>query len=148
MVDGSSRAAYLVAGENTFFEENLKAIDGNIQTRWTSKQPQEPGVTYQIDLGKVWKVRGISLRLGTSVKDYPRKLTILTSMDGRTWQETQPRWILETYWSGTHLIRTKGTEERYTFFPVNLRYIKLQQEGLDRKYYWSIHELEVWPAEE
>ncbi len=128
--------------------EAALAIDGNIQTRWTSKQPQEPGLTYQLDLGKVWKVKGISLRLGTSMNDYPRKLTIWTSLDGRTWQEAHPRWAADTYWSGTHLIRTRGAEDRYSFPPVDLRYISLRQEGLDRNYYWSIHELEVWPAEE
>lgn len=128
--------------------ETALAIDGNIRTRWTSKQPQEPGLTYQLDLGQVRQVRGISLRLGTSVNDYPRELTIWTSLDGRTWQEAHARWASDYYWSGTHLIRTRGTEDRYTFPAVDLRYITLRQEGLDRNYYWSIHELEVWPAEE
>lgn len=119
-----------------------KAIDRNPATRWSSGKPQEPGIYYQIDLNEVRSVKGCSLFLGKSIKDYPRLLRLFSSLDGNSWQEITTTAESGLYWTGETL--QKMTATRFFFSPVQLRYLRLLQEGQDPVYYWSIHELELF----
>lgn len=119
-----------------------KAIDRKPLTRWTSGKPQEPGVYYQIDLKTVQSIKGCALLLGKSVNDYPRSLRLVSSLDGDSWQEIKTTAESGLYWTGETLL--KMTRTRFFFSPVQLRYLRLVQEGQDPVYYWSIHELELF----
>jgi len=119
-----------------------KAIDRNLSTRWTSGKSQEPGIYYQIDLNAVQSVKGCALLLGKSVDDYPRSLRLFSSLDGNSWQEIKTTAESGLYWTGETLLKMTGN--RFFFSPVQLRYLRLVQEGKDPVYYWSIHELELF----
>ncbi|MCU0578607.1 MAG: discoidin domain-containing protein [Desulfobacterota bacterium] len=120
-----------------------QAIDGKLDTRWTTLRPQAPGMAVRLDLGRLESVRGIILKLGASLRDYPRDLRVLASADGESWLEPQTRWSAELYWAGTRLFQMRGDQVVYTFPSFPCRYLKLEQRGADPTFYWSIHELEV-----
>ncbi|MDQ2903005.1 MAG: discoidin domain-containing protein [Chloroflexota bacterium] len=61
------------------------ALDGVFATRWSSGQPQSPGTTFQVDMGKVQSFSSIALDCGSSGGDYPRGYQVFVSNDGTTW---------------------------------------------------------------
>ncbi len=61
------------------------ALDGVFGTRWSSGQPQSPGMSFQIDMGKTQRFSSIALDCGTSGGDYPRGYQVFVSHDGSTW---------------------------------------------------------------
>lgn len=126
--------------------EAKKALDGDLDSRWTSRKPQEPGQYFQIDLKTVQLVKGCTLLLGKSIKDYPRSLRLFYSLDGSSWKELKTTVNSGLYWTGeTLLILNKNGEKTdYCFSPVYLRYLRLVQEGKDPVYWWSIHELRLF----
>jgi hypothetical protein len=119
------------------------AVDGRIDTRWTSGRPQTPGMTVRVDLGRLACARGVILKLGNSSKDYPRDLRLTVSADGRSWRKPETHWSSDLYWAGNRLFALQGDRAVYTFEPADCRYLKLEQRGSDPTYYWSIHELEL-----
>ena len=123
-----------------------RAIDYDLNTRWTSLRPQESGMSFKIDLGEIRKIKGFSLWQGKSLQDYPRALKVLGSRNGKNWQEIATRWFSDFFWSGEQLIKMRGEKISYLFSPTDLRYLKLIQEGKSSSNYWSIYELEVVDA--
>jgi 4-amino-4-deoxy-L-arabinose transferase-like glycosyltransferase len=121
-----------------------KVVDGLRRTRWSSEKPQHPGMFFEVDLGKIFSVGGVALSLGDSRKDFPRRLKVLGSRDGKTWGEIETEWTSDFHWAGNVLLRMRGERIDYFFNPVEVRFLKLLQEGSDPKYYWSIHELTVY----
>ncbi|MBA4393953.1 MAG: hypothetical protein C0407_10410, partial [Desulfobacca sp.] len=130
------------ASANANPKEAGKAIDRNPVTRWTSGKPQEPGLYYQIDLKRVQTVKGCTLFSKKSINDYPRSLRLFSSLDGNSWEEIKTTAESGLYWTGETLLKMTGT--RFFFSPLQLRYLKLLQDGQDPVYYWSIHELELF----
>lgn len=66
-------------------EPPSNALDGVFTTRWTTGQPQSPGIWFQVDTGKVQSFSGIALDCGPSSGDYPVGYQVLVSNDGSTW---------------------------------------------------------------
>jgi hypothetical protein len=86
----------------------------------------------------------VALSLGDSRKDFPRRLKVLGSRDGKSWSEIRTDWTSDFYWAGNVLLKMRGERIKYFFDPVEVRFLRLLQEGSDPKYYWSIHELTVY----
>ncbi len=61
------------------------ALDGTFSTRWSSGQPQQPGQSFQVDMGQSLSISKIALDTGSSGGDYPRGYQVFTSTDGTTW---------------------------------------------------------------
>jgi hypothetical protein len=53
-------------------------------------------------------------------------------------------WTPDFHWAGNVLLKMRGKRFTYPFSPVEMKFLKLLQEGSDPKYYWSIHELTVY----
>ena len=120
------------------------AVDGIRGTRWSSEKPQHPGMFFAVDLGDIFSVRGLALSQGNSRQDFPRRLKVLGSRDGKAWSEIETDWTSDFYWAGNVLLRMRGERIDYLFDPVEVRFLKLLQEGSDPKYFWSVHELTVY----
>lgn len=118
--------------------QNAKlAIDTVPVTRWDSGVPQRPGIYFLIDLGAVFKIDLVKLRLFYSPNDYPRGLEVETSIDGSMWRksfsfpELKPHLLLEG-------------DVQFNLGGVRTRYVKLLQTKRSSKWFWSIHELEIY----
>ncbi|MBI5586341.1 MAG: discoidin domain-containing protein [Deltaproteobacteria bacterium] len=125
-------------------QEAGKALDGKRESRWTSGTPQVPGVWFRLDLGRPEKVSRVRLRLGSSRRDFPRRLEVRVSLNGSDWQEVVPL-NQPVYWDGENWFREQPRGETDLIFPEKFtRYIEFHQKGQDSNYYWSIHETEVY----
>jgi hypothetical protein len=126
---------------NRNHESAQNAIDGDFTTRWHSG-PQKPGVYFQIDMGKLNKVSGLSLHLGQSPSDYPRGYRVEVSNDGKGWLQ-----VAEDMLNSPSIISyLRPMEEKQTiitFNEIEAKFIKITQTGKDPVYYWSIYEIEV-----
>lgn len=107
------------------------AIDGNINTRWSSGTQQTNGMWFQIDLGATTTFRGLVLDAGSSSSDYPRGYQVNVSNDGLNWGGAVATG------SGSSAVTT------ILFANQNARYIRITQTGSASGLWWSIHELTV-----
>ncbi|BCE01093.1 discoidin domain-containing protein [Marinicellulosiphila megalodicopiae] len=105
-------------------------IDGDISSRWTSKQYQTPGQWISIDLQDVYVVSTIELDMGTSVDDFPQSYEVYVSYDGANW--------------GTAIATGVGSAVTVIEFDqVNTQYIKIVQTGTSSTKWLSIHEINI-----
>lgn len=90
------------------------AFDGNPETVWDSKAAQEPGMWFQIDLGRILTMDRV--RISSPGRGFPLGYKIELSEDGATW----------------HLVaeRPKNwTDIDEAFSPSAGRYLRLEQTG-------------------
>ena len=119
-----------------------EAIDDSLETRWDTAGGQKTGQWFELDLGSVIPFRGVSLKLGTSPKDYPRGVRFEVSTDGREWKIAAQTDKVEV--SIRAFIHPKEIAVDFPFQPVTARFLRIVQTGEDPFYFWSIHDLSVW----
>jgi hypothetical protein len=116
------------------------AIDGNIQTRWESGH-QKKGDYFELDLGQVHVVEGISLKLGDKPRSFPRGYRIEFSLDGKTWTE-----VIEKKLTRLPIRAFLKPEELSVDIHIprqEARYVRITNTGEHDVYNWSIFEIEV-----
>lgn len=121
---------------------NVKyAIDGDISTRWHIGG-REFDVFFEIDLGQLYLIRGLSMKSGANSLHYPRSYRIELSADGA-------EWILVVHKENTLIpittfLKPKDLSLDIAFSPISARYIKfINTEKKLEKRWWSIYEIEV-----
>ncbi len=107
------------------------ALDGNVLTRWSSGVPETNGQWFEADMGQTFTIEKITMDTGASGTDYPRGYQVLVSTNGSTFTPVA---------SGTGT--TRNITVSFTAQPA--RYIRIVQTG-SSIYWWSIHELNVYP---
>jgi hypothetical protein len=139
-------APLAIAGVSASCSEQMLPLvtDGDYTTRWECG-PQMPGQTLTADLGRAVDIAAVVPALGEFRSDQPRRLLVDISRDGVEWQEA---------WNGD--VRTETLEAEMVdplknrlVVPLgrrSARYVRLRQMAQDEVFYWSIAELEVWPA--
>lgn len=63
------------------------AIDGDLETLYTTRSFPFPGQWLTIELPATSVIRSLTMNAGQSLVDYPPFYTVETSMDGNTWSE-------------------------------------------------------------
>jgi hypothetical protein len=119
--------------------------DGDLLTRWHARREQRAGDSMTVDLGEPQQVNGAETRLGGYVADFPRQLSIETSVDGQQWSRV---------WSGgtalmsfsAALADPRSLPLRFAFAPHQARFIRFTQTGTEGKYEWSVAELRILGA--
>ena len=118
----------------------VRAIDGDLKTRW-SGGVQQQSAGYSVELNAPARVGQLVLYLGEFVTDFPRKLRIEVSSDGRTWQSVYvDDTALQAYYGAL-----RHPREVPMVFPIDrdgVRFIRLAQLGFGT-HDWSIAEIEV-----
>jgi len=126
---------------NRFSIDSPKAIDGILETYWSTHEPQRPGSYFLIDLGKECLINGVRIHLGEDVAEYPRGYTLEISADKAVWElvkeERDPLPPLLSY-----ARQPKDPISESYFPPHEARYLKITLTG-NHQYRWTIHELEV-----
>jgi hypothetical protein len=116
------------------------AIDRDRRTRWNSGF-QKPGDNFELDMGEVRDVAGLSLKLGPSTLDFPRGCVVELSSDGQSWTEAvrldTPVLPIRAF--------LKAADISYDIvFPRGpARYIRVTLTTGSSQYFWSIYELEA-----
>lgn len=106
------------------------ALDGNTNTRWTTKQSQRPGQVFQLDLGSRQTIGKVILDSKRNSGDEPDAYSLSISTNGRNYQ------VVATG-SGNNGITEIDFTERLA------RYVRITQTGSKSRNWWSIHEVIV-----
>ena len=126
-------------------EDVERAIDGHLETRWSTGHPQAPADELVVDLGSARKVGGVELALGPFYTDFPRDLLIEGSLDKQSWVRL---------WQGptgglavaAAIEDSRRLPVRIAFQSFNARHLRLRQLGSDPVFYWTVAELLVLGA--
>lgn len=118
------------------------AIDGNLETRWDTGRVQEKGQWFELDLGREESFAGLTMELPGSPVDFPRGLRIEVSSDMKDWRPVLEDNSLTV--PLRRLIQPGNAALDIPLAPVRARGLRLIQTSVDRQYFWSIHELELW----
>ena len=105
------------------------ALDGNLNTRWSSGLPQAAGQWIYIGLPRVTPISGIKLDAGSSGGDYPAGFMVQTRDDTSDW-------VTVATGAGSSQITT------INFAARNARYVRIELTASSANW-WSIHELTV-----
>jgi lysophospholipase L1-like esterase/fibronectin type 3 domain-containing protein len=129
-----NRAGWIATASSGGSPRN-NAIDGNINTRWSTDALQANGQWFQVDMLAVRSFRKIVLDTTPSANDYPRGYVVNVSNDGVNWGSPVATGVGS---SGVTTILLNTTK--------NARYLRITQTGSAPGNYWSIHELYVYGA--
>jgi len=117
-------------------------VDGDLVTRWHAGREQRPGDSMTADLGAAVTVQGVEMLMGGFVNDFPRQLTVETSLDNDTWSQA---------WNGNvGVIAMSAALENprefmlpFEFQPRFARYVRFTQTAVEDVFYWSVAELRI-----
>ena len=125
------RSTWVLTANRSQGETNL-AIDGDVGTRWPTRQPQEPGQVFSIDFGSREIFERIVLDTEENANDYPRGYIVRGSDDNINFTP----------------IATGGEPGGTTTIslpaPVTYRYLSIEQTGSSSRNWWSIHEINLF----
>ena len=107
------------------------ALDGNSNTRWTTRETQRDGQFYQINFNSDKTFDRILLDTTANEFDYPRDYTVQISDDGSNFS---------TVASGSP---DNNAQTLITFQEQTAQYIRIEQNGSDSQRWWSIHEMTI-----
>jgi hypothetical protein len=115
-----------------------QAVDGNVATRWTTGKEQVGGEWLQIDFGATVSLTQLTLVLGSSANDYPRKYATRFSNSS---QDTAAPVLL----SG---MGAANSDTVMNFSKVTSgRYLHISQSGTAPALWWSVAEIQAQCAD-
>ena len=128
--DALNRSGWQMSTSDNSAEADL-AFDGNTQTRWTTRDPQNDSQWILLDLQDVESFSQIVLDSEGSSRDFPREYTVSVSDDGSNFNAVG---------------RGDGNDATTTvnFSEVSAQYVRIEQSGSDSHFWWSIHEVNVF----
>jgi hypothetical protein len=117
-----------------------RAIDGNLKTRW-SGGPQQASADFTVEIADPGYVKQLVIDLGEFWTDFPMRLRLDVSTDGRQWDTVfAGDTALNAYYAALH--HPKRVPVVYPIARDHVRFIHLTQLGWG-KHDWSIPELRV-----
>ena len=66
--------------------DSVMLTDQNPTTRWITARPQRAGDALTLDLGRVERLCGVAVSMGSAAVLYPGTLRVTTSLDGVSWK--------------------------------------------------------------
>ena len=124
-------------------EGNVKyVIDGDISTRWHIGG-RKFDVYFKFDLGRIYRVKGLSMKSGIHSLDYPRSYRIELSADGVEWTLVAHK--ENDLLPITAFLRPKDLSLDIAFSPTDARYIRITntEKKLENRW-WTIYEMEFF----
>jgi hypothetical protein len=113
------------------------AVDGSMETRWTSVTNMEPGFFVELRFKRPRKVAGLVLNSEPSPRDFPRGFVVEVSRDGKNWEEAAAGGPEATKKGVTTINFDRPREVSNVLITLNKA----------APYWWSIYELEIKYAE-
>lgn len=122
---------------------NVKyVIDGDISTRWHIGG-RKFDVYFEFDLGRIYRIKGVSMKCGLNSSAYPRYYRIELSADGVEW--TLVAHIENTLLPITAFLVPRDLSLDIIFSPTEAQYIKITNtEKKEENRWWSLYEIEFF----
>ncbi len=128
---GSGSDEAFVASARTQDDKASLALDGDPKTKWETGRPMKKGDWFQVDLGKIVKIKSIELDTRESPKDFPKTYQLKLSLDG-------------TRWASSPKPLPGGPARRLTFRSgQRARFVRFEVASIDGDQPWSIHEVRL-----
>jgi RHS repeat-associated protein len=127
-----SRTGWLASASSSSGSDiPVKALDGDLSSRWSTGTDQVNGQYFQVDMVSPQTFVQISLDSAGNSNDYPRSVQVFASTDGSTW--------------GAPIATGSGTASLVTISvpKTTARFLKIVQTGSGSNW-WSIAELNVF----
>jgi F5/8 type C domain len=128
-----------------------RAFDRNRSTGWNSSSNQKPGMFFQIDLGRTYKLTRLILLCEKGKEwDFPTSYRIELSRTGRDWEETSSvknNWAYLFWSAGRPFWKLRDGRMEINFRPWETRFIKITLTA-SSPHPWAIGELFVYRAAE
>ncbi len=131
------------ASANFNSDEIALALDGDLETRWSTGGSQTGNEVVTVDLGSPQIVDGLTLTLGRYLLDFPRTLVIETEEAGGQWSTRWTGVTLPVTFAGI-VRRPKEPALAFALPSVPTQRLRLRQIGRDPEFFWSIVELSVF----
>lgn len=118
--------------------DTTKALDGDLNTYWSTKRRMLAGDAFMVDLGAIRTINKITLNNHGAPNEYPRGCELLGSADGE-------HWFTIKKFSAKEAGRLHRDDIlSIDFSPVSTRYLKINQLTTLPDYAWRISELKVF----
>jgi hypothetical protein len=128
------------------------AVDGRIETGWTSAEPQRKGHFFEVDLGREHQVSRIALAFASPYDEFPRALSVNGFHESRRWERIE---LDEDPWRAARIVEAlvedpkKATMDLVLETPSLLSKIRLfirETDDTDDLPKWSIPEIRVYES--
>jgi F5/8 type C domain len=121
------------------------ALDGNDATRWLSGTQQDGSEWIQIAFDRPRRPTFLRLVMDRrSFGDYPRRLEIEASTEGRTFTPLLAGSVLTSF-ALSLMEQPVSPRIDLRLAPKEIRYLRMRQTGRAvRNWYWSVHEIRIW----
>jgi uncharacterized protein (DUF608 family) len=116
------------------------ALDSDLGTRWSTNRPMLKGDTFEIDFGTAETIGRVVLDAASSANDYPHGYRVEVSGDDRRWRR-----VASATGAEAERQQQRGRLD-IVFQPVTARYLRIVNTGSHPSWFWSIHELNVYPS--
>ena len=119
--------------------------DQNANTRWSTEAAQKPGQFIELDLGRETPDVCQVLVFSGSLQDMPDRLEIKASLDHVHWETLAKNSCpIPFFWSGGKPVSLNFVPwQEFRFAPHAARYIRLEQKGKRKVFWWSVLEVVV-----
>lgn len=115
---------------------SFSAIDGDAGTRWSTRERQNDGQYFQVDFNEQHTINRVVLDTSGSSNDYPRGYELQVSTNGLNFT---------TIAAG---VPSASGITTINFSDRTAGMIRITQTGSDNRFWWSIHELNVFEGED
>ena len=132
------------ADANVRPEAAMRCLDGDIATKWSRGEGQQPGDRLVIDLGRQQDVNGVLLLPGRQAYDGPLDLALDGSLDGVNWFRLAKPSCLYAKWMGPHPRWREAGPSQFVFPVKKLRYLRMEtgkELNLSHPYNWTVAEV-------
>ena len=115
------------------------------QGRWGSLNPQQPGMSLVLDLGKSQPVGRVRLSNPNFPKDYPRSMEMSLSDDGINWRPVDTTLAAPLVFTGRGLFAAAAGFTEYALAtPEKARFVRLSLTRAVKTWWWSVERVEVF----
>jgi hypothetical protein len=110
------------------------ALDGNFSTRFSTDEPEAPGLYFEVDLGSAQTFTELEMDVPNSTTDYARGYNVDVSDNG-------------TAWSTVATCTGTGSPEIVSFAAQTAQYVEVVlTSGNPSDYWWSIDEFNLFDS--
>lgn len=116
--------------------------DDNLETRWTTGTKKRSSDHLLLEFDEPLDQVKISLHLASAINDYGVDFEIEVSTDGEEWSSIDGAYSASRFLERM-LNSSENLKQNIFIHAKDIKYVKITQAGMSKRYWWSIAELDV-----